>query len=429
MQLSLCLLLLVSGCGLSVPYAQPEDTGDSINPAVSSDPVPSKYSQEDLDRRIPEAHLKFAFDLYREIQNQTKSTDTSANDFLSPASIAIALAMTYNGAAGETREAMGETLHFHDIDAEALNHGHEVLIDLLTHNDEELRLSLVNSLWAIAGLNFKDTFMQINKTYYGAEIAELDLQSPDAPEKINEWVRKQTEGKIDKIIDGPINKNAILFLLNAVYFNGSWNRPFNEENTEMRPFYLSDQSKVNLPMMYGQGKYLYLEENGFQAVRIPYKGNDLGMYLFLPDQDTGLDGFLEQLSVESWNRWLSSFEEASGELRLPRFQIEYEISLKDTLKNLGMEIAFDEKRADFNNMIALPGQHVFLQEVKHKSYIDVQEKGTEAAAVTSVEVNFTSANPSIKHFQMEVNRPFFFVIYDHRTSTILFMGSVRQPHS
>lgn len=112
-QISLCLLLLVSGCGLSVPDAQPEDTGDSINPAVSSDPVPSKYSQEDLDRRIPEAHLKFAFDLYREIQNQTKSTDTSANDFLSPASIAIALAMTYNGAAGETREAMGENLHFH----------------------------------------------------------------------------------------------------------------------------------------------------------------------------------------------------------------------------------------------------------------------------------------------------------------------------
>ncbi|MBP1993220.1 serpin family protein [Paenibacillus eucommiae] len=430
MMLGLSVLLLATGCG-SMKAKLNEKEGE-VSPITNNDAAVelSKFTVKDFDSRISEAHLAFAFDLYREIQ-KTQADPDAKNDFLSPVSIATALAMTANGASGATLEAMEKVLHLQGIDAKERNHGYEVMLDLLTHSGKEIRLAIANSLWAKEDLSFNKDFKQLNKDYYRAEINSLNLQAPEAADQINNWVRKHTEGKIDKIIEKPIDRDAILFLLNAIYFNANWAVPFNETATEAKTFTGPDQSKSEVQMMFSKSKYDYLENEGsgesagFQAVRIPYVGNDLSMLVFLPDKETTLEEFLKQLTPDNWNTWLGSMKPAMGELRLPRFQMEYELTLNDTLKALGMERAFDRQQADFSAMISL-SDNVFIQEVKHKSYIDVQEKGTEAAAVTSIEAKAASAEPPAASFEMEVNRPFFFAIHDKRTSSILFMGSVRQ---
>lgn len=372
-----------------------------------------------VDPRLVEANSAFAFDLFHALRAETPG----GNLFISPASVSLALAMTYNGAAGETAAAMAGVLRFQGMSPEEINTAFADLRTILQNPDPQVELALANSLWARRGAGFYEDFLQLNRNYYGAEVAELDFDRPEAAATINRWVEEQTNGRIKDLIEPPIDLQTVLFLINALYFNAAWTEPFDPEQTREIPFYLPDGSSKDHPVMFREGEFQALTGEGFQAVCLPYgKKGRIGMYLFLPEQGRSLENFYEQLTPSSWSSWLESFGETEGFVGLPRFKIEYESSLNDVLKELGMAIAFDETAADFSRMRSVPPR-LFIKEVKHKTFVEVNEKGTEAAGATSVEI----AEESAPAFNLVVNRPFFFSIVDNQTGSILFMGSVTNP--
>ncbi len=374
---------------------------------------------EELDSRLVDANNSLGFKVFHQLREEEE------NIFISPSSILTALAMTYNGAEGETREAMARTLLLEEIDDEEINSLFTELLTIIQNPDPRVELSAANSLWSREGVDFREEFIERNKEYFDAEVAALDFDDPGATDIINNWVKEKTGGTIEEIVEPPIHPMTVLFLINAIYFYGEWTEPFDPELTREIPFTLPDGTEKEHPLMFRNDQFSYLENDLFQAVRLPYGENErVGMYVFLPAKDVGLDGFYEELNAENWKEWINSFYNGEGEVGLPRFNFEYETSLNDTLKNLGMEVAFDDSKADFSGMRPIPPR-LFISEVKHKSFVEVNEEGTEAAAVTSVEVRLESAMPD--YFTMIVDRPFFFAITDDMTGTILFMGSLLQP--
>lgn len=375
-----------------------------------------------FDDRLVSANIIFGFKLFAEIVKQ----DTGKNIFISPASVAIALAMTCNGAGGETKQAMAKALELHRMSLEEVNRANAALRAMLENPDPKVQLNIANSLWARKGIVFKPVFMKRNEDFYGAEVTTLDFDDPTAPSTINSWVSEKTKGKIDKIIEN-ISSDAILFLINAIYFKGNWTVEFAKEKTKELPFYLLDGTEQNHSMMSQSGNYRYYEGKDFQAISLPYGDNKrVSMYIFLPNKDSSLKEFLESLNAENWKNWMSQFYMMQGSIVLPRFKLEYELNLNNALKALGMEVAFDKNRANFENMYPISsGVNVFIKEVKHKTFLEVDEEGTEAAGVTSVEMRITSIG---QEFSMIVDRPFFCAIRDNETGTVLFMGSIVEPN-
>ena len=354
---------------------------------------------------------RFGFHLYNQLVEQE-------NIMISPISIGLALAMTYNGADGETREEMARALQLESVDLAAFNQKNQELLRLLSRSD--VTLSIANSLWLRQGIPLRGEFVAANREFYQAEVSELDFNDPASVQTINNWVAEQTNGLIKEIIEGPIDPLTLLFLINAIYFQGDWAQPFDEGLTRDDQFQTPGGS-VETPFMHKAGNYSYLATEDFQAIRLPYGEGSLAMYVFLP-QD--LAAFHRQLTPENWQRWLSEFAISQGRLALPKFEFGYEAELNDALRALGMKTAFEPGQADFSQMI---DADVSISKVKHKSFIKVNEQGAEAAAVTSVEVRVTSVMPPQEMFEMKVDRPFCFIIHDSQTDTILFLGSVVDP--
>jgi len=409
-----------AGAGAGAQAERPEEP-----PAAASQrEVPAQvYDADDVDPRAVQALNGFAFDLFRDVSARERG---NANVFLSPVSAAFALSMTMNGAEGETLDGMLRALRTDGLTVEDVNRSHRALADVLLHSGDGVRLDLANSLWTDESKEFLAPFLDANRTYYDAEAASVDLQSDAAVERINGWVNERTEGKIEKLLDEPLSDNAILLLMNAIYFDAVWASPFPEDSTAPHPFRAEDGTVADASMMFRNGKLPYLDAEGFQAVRLPYWGGELSMLVFVPDEGSTVANVVDRLSPEAWTKWMGSFEEASGRLGLPKFRIEYETSLNESLKALGMELAFDPDRADFDAMIDLP-ENVYISEVKQKTFVDVAERGTVAAAVTGVTMETASA-PS-KTFDLVVDRPFLFAIHDSRTDSILFLGTVHAPAS
>jgi serine protease inhibitor len=376
--------------------------------------------EADEDRHIS-GYNQFGIRLLK----QVLAADQGKNVFISPASVALALTMTYTGAEGTTQEAMARVLGIEDLSLEELNQANKALMQKLKQVDASIRLNIVNSLWARKGLSFKPEFIQANESDYEAEVRVVDFASHEVAGLINDWVSQKTQAKIDKIVD-TISPSMILFLINAIYFKGEWTDPFDEGLTAERPFTLmSGKQKPHL-MMSRVGRYSYQEGDAFQAAVLPYGNKNISMYVFLPGTESNLDEFLDNLSFEDWEHWISRFEDAMGLIMLPRFQLEYGKSLNDALIALGLEVAFDGDKANFGGMCPIP-PNVCIGEVKHKTFVEVNEEGTEAAAVTSVTMVATSMAPPDKEFRMIVDRPFFFAIRDNQTGLILFMGVILDP--
>ncbi len=382
-------------------------------------PLTAQLPNPAVDSQFVDANTKFGFKLFKEILKQ----DSKKNVFVSPTSVAIALSMTYNGADGETQQAMAKALELQGMSLQDINQANDTLKATLENADPAVQLSIANSLWAKQGVAFKPDFMQRNQQFYGAKVTELDFGKPDAPKIINNWVKENTRGKIDQIVQ-QIQTDDVLFLINAIYFKGKWTKEFDKSQTTERPFYLSDGTQKQHPMMSQSGRYRYYENDSFQAVTLPYGTERLSLYVFLPRKNTTLDAFQQQLAVENWQQWMNQFQMRRGSIQLPSFKFEYEIQLNTALKSLGMEAAFDGSRANFSNMTSAS---VKIDEVKHKTFVEVNEEGTEAAAATSVRATLTSARMPEEPFQMVVDRPFFCAIRDNQTGTVLFMGSIREP--
>jgi serpin B len=325
--------------------------------------------------------------------------------------------MTYNGAVGETERAMAEVLEIDELDLDTVNHSNAALRNSLENPDPKVEISIANSIWSRQGIEFNPDFLERNQLFFGAEVAALDFSAPQTTGIINEWVDTNTNGKIEKIVDR-IDPQTLLFLINAIYFKGNWQDEFDKSQTRPGIFHLSDGSEKQVQMMRREGEYPYFRGKHFEAAGLPYGDGRLSMYIFLPNRNSNLNEFLGGLNAENWTSWLAQFSKVGKDsmMILPRFKLEYEVNLNDTLKALGMEIAFDN-RADFSGM----GPNLFISEVRHKTFVEVNEEGTEAAAATSV-VGATSVPPTFR-----VDRPFFFAIYDAETQTILFMGTVTEP--
>ncbi|MGD1715631.1 serpin family protein [Dapis sp. BLCC M172] len=362
------------------------------------------------------ANNKLGFQLFSEIQKY----QSNENVFISPISIAIALSMTYNGAAGETQKAMAKTLNFQGMSLAEVNQANKDLGILLNSLNPEIKLNIANSIWTDKGTSFSPNFLQVNQNFYQSQVREIDFNNPESPKIINDWVKDKTEGKIEKIIQA-LNPNDVMVLLNAIYFQGNWEEQFSEDFTREMPFYLANGTQKQHPIMFQSSRYLYYDNQYFQAVSLPYKKGLASMYIFLPRKQVGLEGFYQILNEKNWNNWMKQFEDYEVNLGLPTFKNEYEVTLNDMLKSLGMQIAFQPGVADFSG---ISSENLFISEVKQKTFVEVNETGTEAAATTSFTITLESAVMTV---DMLVNRPFFFAIRDNKSGTILFMGEITNP--
>lgn len=375
---------------------------------------------------IVRSNNAFGFDLYKNLIN---TEEDSVNTFISPASIFLALSMTYNGADHSTRDAMAQVLHIKDIDLETLNQENKNLKNILLHADEQITLHIANSIWMEKGFNFKEDFIKRNKDFYQAEVQSLPFSDPKTTKIINDWVNKNTKGKISKIIDDNMNPLTVMFLINAIYFDGKWTNEFKIAQTYEADFTDHKGLKSKCDMMVDSRDFQYLKGDTFQAVTLPYGNRRANMYVFLPNEELTLSDFYEGLSIENWNQWMESFGKQKGLVGLPKVKLEYEKSLNDILKELGMKLAFDSRQADFGLMYDKDssGDNIYIDNILHKTFLEIDEKGTKAAAITSVEMTTTSAAiEEGEKFTMIMDRPFFFVIRDDITGTILFMGSINE---
>ncbi|MBG1264945.1 serpin family protein [Nostoc sp. WHI] len=390
--------------------------------AQSSLPQPETPLQKktvNTDTKIVESSNKFGFKLFSEVLKN----DTEKNIFISPSSIAIALAMTYNGASGSTQQAMAKTLELQGMNLPEINSSYAAALNqLLDNSDAKVQLNIANSLWANQDVSFAPDFLKKTQDFYQAKVSNLDFKDAAASSIINNWVKENTKGKITKIVE-TIEPNKVLFLINAIYFKGSWSNEFDKNQTAEYPFYVKSGEQKQHPMMSQKGDYRYYESEQFQAVSLPYgKDGKVSFYIFLPKQNSSLKAFDQNLNVENWDKWMTQFNEQKGFIRLPRFKTDYDVTLNDALKTLGMEEAFSNK-ANFSGM----GKNFAISQVKHKTFVEVNEEGTEAAAATSVGMVATSLRQEPEPFRMIVDRPFFCAIRDNQTGSILFMGSIIEP--
>jgi serine protease inhibitor len=368
----------------------------------------------------PPVASKFAFTLYDKLLKQ----DPNTNVFVSPTSISFALAMAYNGAGGKTREAMARVLDIEGLTLDEVNSAFANLQRGPEQADPKVQLNIANSLWARQGLTLKPDFIQRAQRHYDAKVTTLDFDDPRAPDAINAWVKQKTNNLIDSIVDR-ISSDKILFLINAIYFKGQWTQEFEKAKTKQAPFHLLNGQLKEVPLMSQTGKYFYFEGKDFQAVSLPYGTGRVSMYVFLPATNTTLADFQKTITSENWENWTSHFGIAPGTIMLPRFEVTYEANLNEALKAIGMAEAFNPLNADFSGIMSTA--QVYISEVRHKAFAQVNEEGTKAAAVTSVGASVTSVTIEPKPFVMRVDRPFFFAIRDNANGALLFMGSVVDP--
>lgn len=380
--------------------------------------------------QIPAADLQslaagnsaFAADLYRQLMAE------DGNLFYSPYSISLALAMTYAGARAETERQMAETLNF-DLPQASLHPAFNAL-DLqlrpLTRADssEDFRLNIANSLWGQQGFEFQPEFLDTLAENYGAGMYRVDYaQFEQARQLINDWVADQTEQKIEDLIpEGALNPLTRLVLANAIYFKANWVYPFDQDATAPADFTLLDGSTVSVPMMALSANLAYARGENYQAVQLPYRESNTAMLVVVPDSGA-FDAFQQGLDAAGLEQLMTGFGGAQVELEMPKFSIESSFGLRDALTEMGMPLAFDPDQADFSAMSA--ASDMYISDVVHKAYVNVDEEGTEAAAATGVIVGVTSM--PAETVQLTIDRPFFFLIVDRANGTILFMGRVVDP--
>jgi serine protease inhibitor len=371
--------------------------------------------------RLIKAENNFGFELFKNIYNYEKESD---NIMISPLSVSLALAMTYNGADGETKTAMEKTLKVNGLSTEDINTSYHDLVEALKSLDPKVLLEIANAIFYRQDFDVEKDFVTVNEHYYNAEVTPLDFGSPSVTETINGWVAEHTNQKIKTILD-KVSRDHVMFLLNAIYFKGIWEKEFNDEGTEKLPFYLENGDMIQTETMQRLDTLPYMSNDIFSAVQLSYGKGNYNMYVLLPQSGRKLEDIIEKLDEDSWESWIDSFmEKESVDIKLPRFSYKYEIRLNDVLSEMGMEIAFTPGLADFTGINRAGGLNIDY--VKHKTFIEVNEEGTEAAAVTIVAIERSSVGGPEK-VPFYVNRPFMYVITEKDTGAVLFMGTVKIP--
>jgi serine protease inhibitor len=362
----------------------------------------------------------FGFEIFKELNEKDNNEN---NLFISPLSMSMALGMTLNGAEGDTKEDMQNTLGFENIDIESMNDAYLNLSTSLLEADPKVEFSLANSIWYRLGFNVLQPFIDINQEHFDAEVNELDFNRSDAVDIINGWIAEKTNDKIKDVIK-EISPQTVMFLINAIYFKGSWKYEFDETETEDKGFLTADNQNLQVPTMQQQALHSYYENDLFRSVELPYGDEKFNMLLFLPNEGKTTNDVISEFNDDNWASWTGSLEKSDTViLELPKFKIEYFKKLKENLTNLGMGVAFSSM-ADFSNITPID---VLISDVIHKSFIEINEEGTEAAAVTVVIIDYTSEHGGNSKIELHFDKPFVFAIYEKNTNAILFLGEVLNP--
>lgn len=378
-------------------------------------------------RNVAGSSNRFAFDLYQRVRRQ------EGNLFLSPGSISTALAMTYAGAAGQTKQQMATVMHFPPD--QNIHEGYATLLALLNSTGDRngYSLSTANRLWGAADYKFEPGFLTLTRDMYHAELQSLDFQQPEQARKtINTWIEEQTREKIVNLIpSGVLKTDTRLVLTNAIYFEGGWMSEFSKEVTKKLPFHETATEKRDVFTMYQQEDFPYTEDDEAQVLSMPYRGQEMSMVIVLPKKIDGLADLEERLSEERFSGWVKNLRgKRPVDVYLPKFKLRSEFLLSKALSSMGMSLAFSDA-ADFS--LISRNESLKISEVIHQAFVDVDEEGTEAAAATAVVLAPTSAiiepKEPPKPILFRADHPFVFAIRDNRTGAVLFIGRMQRPEA
>jgi serpin B len=413
------LLLLVSalllGCweGKTPPRANPKAAGAKVTPFVPKGPP---------NAEVIESTNRFALDLYGKMAKREQG-----NVFFSPLSISTGLAMAYAGAGGRTRSEIAQVLHVAGPEPELHRTFAALRRDLDARNATGWRVLLANRIWARHDYDFHPEFFELVTGHYQAEPAHVDFaqDTAGARRQINAWVREQTRGKIkDLVPDDVLSPSTRMVLSMAIYFASDWDHPFETGLTEQAAFYIAPGKKVQVPMMHQAGYFAYFRGDGFQALALPYQRDRFSMVLLLPDEIDGLAELEAQLDADDLREWLAAMRHEHVDLFMPRFRLETRIDLREVLRSMGMQAAFDPKAAEFPRITS--SERLFISAALHKAYVDVDEQGTEAAAA-DVWADDSAGADDGEPPVFRADHPFLFLIRHNGTGAILFLGRLAVP--
>ncbi len=381
-------------------------------------PAPAEGRPVNLSPRVAGQTSDFAFDLLRKLDQTEPAGD---NIFVSPLSLHIALGMLLNGAEAETRDGILKTLKADGSSVEELNQAYQTLLKEMPEADNKVKLSIANSVWYRQGFSVKQSFQQVLSEIFDAQNYGEPFDASTV-KKINQWASDHTEGKIDKVID-EIREDLVMFLMNALYFKGDWKYTFDKKQTQDWNFQLADGSDKKVKMMFVESDFRSYASAEFTAVELPYSSGQFNLTLFVPQAGKDLGAILQDFDHAKWETVQAGFAEAGVKVGLPRFTLEYEIQLKNVLSAMGMSKAF-EPSGEFKGISDDPRLNVGF--VKQNTFLGIDEEGTEAAAVTTIGMVLTSVGPGNIRTVI-ADRPFFFVISEKTSNTVLFTGRIMNP--
>lgn len=393
----------------------------SITSCKKDNPAPGERSPKTIDltpaaARVIQHSNDFGIDLFKAVSND----DAGENLMISPLSASVALTMLLNGCDGETYNQIQEMLGYQDLTTDEINAACNSLVGQLLAADKEVTLALANAVWYRQSFSIKPTYLDAMRSDFDARIEGLDFGAPSALETMNQWASDNTNGKIDQVLT-EISPNAMFFLMNALYFKGMWTEQFKPEKTYNAPFTPDDGTPINVPTMHGHIPVKAVENDGYKAVELFYGRKNFSMVIVVPDES--LDTFVQQLDAGQWSEITdnldSQLQTMDMDVSLPKFSFEYEKRLNEQLEALGMTDAFDPESADLSG-IANAG--LFVSFVKQNTFVDVNEEGTEAAAVTTVGGELTSMP-----VEFVIDKSFVFAIREQTTNTLMFIGQVVSP--
>lgn len=384
---------------------------------LPTEPVPINLTTDQI--ALIGSENAFAFDIFSRIAENPGNS----NMIFSPLSISVALSMTLNGAAGETREAMLEALRVNGLPPETINKSYKDLIEALLSVDKRILISIANSVWTEDNFDVKKNFIDILVKYYSAESGSFDINDPDAHIKINQWIQEKTNNLITDMLER-LEDNDVMLLVNAIYFKGKWKSQFDKSNTVSMSFYKSDGTSVMVPMMKQTEKFMAYSGNDFILAEFPYGQGNYVMDVILPDPGVRLEDFISGFTESDFRNWISQLREMQIDLSFPRFKYGFKKKLKEILSDMGMAVAFTDA-ADFSNISE--AYDLLINEVTHQAFIETNEEGTEAAAATVVEIGLTSAGD--QPLVLKLDHPFIYLIRETTTGSVIFMGIVADPSS
>jgi serpin B len=388
--------------------------GCTASPADEQGEPPRAFRVDEL--AVSRANTSFGLELFAMVH----AAAADPNVMVSPLSVSMALGMTANGAEDETLRDMRATLGFGTMPEDSVNAAYEGLIAQLHARDPGVEFRLANSVWHDQRFSVEQPFLELARDYFDAEVRAIDFRTATAPRTISGWAEDATGGRIKDLITR-IDPQEVMFLVNAVYFKAPWSRPFDPDATRPGPFQRLSGGSIDVPTMSGDGAWPHTRNSDVDIVELLYADSAFSMVIVVPATGRDLDDVVDSLTPERWQTWMDALEPGRILFSMPKFRFEFGETLNDALIAMGMGVAFDDSRADFDR-ISRERTDLYISRVEHKTFIDVHELGTEAAAATAVGVGVTSLPPRIV-----VDRPFLFAIRERSAGTLLFVGRVGDP--